>query len=150
MPVNLFDIATVTQARASRQFRITLDTNRYSIQAEYAGAAVTLKIYPDRLCVYRQNKLIDRHIRSYDRHRDFENPDRVKVLLQQRKKARDQKLFMRFLALSPRAEQYYRELETRRMNPKHHVRQIVALSEIYKADALARAIEDAFQFQAFS
>jgi len=150
LPLNPFDIATVTQARASRQFRITLDTNRYSIPAEYAGAAVTLKIYPDRLCVYHQNKLIARHVRSYDRHRDFENPDHPKVLLQQRKKARDQKLFMRFLALSPRAEQYYRELETRRMNPKHHVRQIVALSEIYKPDALARAIDDAFHFQAFS
>ncbi len=57
---------------------------------------------------------------------------------------------MRFSALSPKAEAYYRELEMRRMNPKHHVRQIVALSVIYDSDALARAIEDAFQFQAFS
>ena len=36
------------------------------------------------------------------------------------------------------------------MNPKHHIRQIVALSEIYSADEMARAMEDAFTFQAFS
>ena len=36
------------------------------------------------------------------------------------------------------------------MNPLHHVRKIVALSEIYGADKVARAMEDAFTFQAFS
>jgi hypothetical protein len=36
---------------------------------------------------------------------------------------------MRFLALSPRAEAYWKSLEQRRMNPHHHVRKIVALSD---------------------
>ncbi len=52
LPVNPFDIATIGQVRASSQFRVTLDTNRYSVPAEYAGAALTLKTYPDRLCIY--------------------------------------------------------------------------------------------------
>jgi transposase len=150
LPVNPFDIATVSQVRASSQFRITIDTNRYSVPAEYSGTRLTLKTYPDRLCVYSKDKLIARHVRSYDRYQDFEDPDHPKELLNQRKKARDQKIFMRFLALSPKAEQYYRKLEQRRMNPHHHVRKIVALSEIYDPDAVARAMEDAFTFEAFS
>jgi transposase len=150
LPVNPFDIATVSQVRASSQFRITTDTNRYSVPAEYAGRALTLKTYPDRLCIYCNDKLIARHIRSYDRYRDFEDPDHPKQLLAQRKKARDQKIFMRFLTLSPKAEQYYRKLEQRRMNPYHHVRKIVALSEIYPPESVARAMEDAFAFEAFS
>jgi len=36
------------------------------------------------------------------------------------------------------------------MNPSHHVRKIVALSEIYGVEPVARAIEDAFFFAAFS
>jgi hypothetical protein len=36
------------------------------------------------------------------------------------------------------------------MNLLHHLRQIVALSEIYTPDQVARAMEDAFTFQAFS
>ena len=36
------------------------------------------------------------------------------------------------------------------MNPQQHVRKIVALSEIYGTEPVARAIEDAFVFEAFS
>lgn len=150
LPENPFDIATVSQVRASSQFRITIDTNRYSVPAEYAGRRLTLKTYPDRLCIYCNDKLIARHVRSYDRYRDFEDPDHPRELLARRKKARDQKIFMRFLTLSPKAEQYYHKLEQRRMNPYHHVRKIVALSEIYPLESVARAMEDAFAFEAFS
>jgi hypothetical protein len=52
LPLHPFDIATVSQVRASRQFRITLETNHYSVPAHYAGQALTLKTYPDRLCIY--------------------------------------------------------------------------------------------------
>jgi hypothetical protein len=57
---------------------------------------------------------------------------------------------MRFIALSPKADLYYRKLAERRLNPQQHVRKIVALSEIYGTDPVARAIEDAFLFEAFS
>lgn len=136
--------------RASKQFRVTLDTNRYSVPAEYASTPLTLKAYPDRVCIYRHEKLIARHARSYDRHQDFEDPDHPRALLEQRRNAREQKLLMRFLTLSPKAQAYYQELEQRRLNPRHHVRKIVALSDIYGVESVARAMEDAFTFQAFS
>lgn len=144
LPPHPYDIAHISQVRASSQFRITIDTNRYSVPAEYAGTSLTLKAYPDRLCVYSNEKLIARHARSYDRYQDFEHPDHPKELLAQRKKAKDQKILARFLTLSPKAQDYYRELENRRMNPLHHLRQIVALSEIYTPEQVARAMEDAF------
>lgn len=150
LPLHPFDTATVSQVRASRQFRITLETNRYSVPAHYAGQALTLKTYPDRLCIYHGDQLIARHIRRYDRFQDIEDPDHPKPLLAQRKKARDHQLFLRFLALSPRAEAYYLQLEARRPNPHHHVRKIVALSDIYAPESVARAMEDAFTYEAFS
>ena len=150
LPPHPYDIGTITQARASTQFRISLDSNRYSVPAEYAGANLTLKAYPDRICIYCAEKLIARHARSYDRNKDIEDPDHPKILIAQRRKAGDQKIFMRFLTLSPKAQEYYRELEKRRMSPRHHVEKIVALSEIYGMEPVARAIEDAFFFQAFS
>jgi hypothetical protein len=57
---------------------------------------------------------------------------------------------MRFISLCPKAQEYYRELEKRRMNPRHHVQKIVALTEIYGVGSVARAMEDAFFFKAFS
>lgn len=150
LPLHSYDIAVIAPIRASSQFRVTVDTNRYSVPAEYAGARLTLKAYPDRLCIYDNDKLVARHVRSYDRRMDFEDPDHPKALLAQRKKARDQKIFMQFLQISPKAQAYYEQLVQRRMNAHHHIRKIVALSEIYGAEAVARAMEDAFVLQAFS
>ena len=147
---NTYDVATISQVRASRQFRVVLDTNRYSVPAELASQRLTMKAYPDRLCFYHQQKLVARHLRSYDRRKDFELADHPKALMAQRKKARDQVIFRKFLALHPKSDDYYRQLEQRRMNPLHHIRQIVALSDIYGKDQVATAIEDAFVFQAFS
>jgi hypothetical protein len=55
-----------------------------------------------------------------------------------------------FLALSPRAADYLGALENKRLNPLAHARKIMALSEIYTPGAVARAMDDAFEFQAFS
>ncbi|RLC10127.1 MAG: IS21 family transposase [Deltaproteobacteria bacterium] len=149
-PVHPYDIGTVLSVRASSRFRVSYDANRYSVPAEYASTILTLKVYPDRLCIYHQEKLIARHPRCYDRYQDKENPDHPKALLAQRRNAREQKLLGRFLTLSPKAEAYYQALKQRRLNPQHHLQKIVALSEIYGPEAVARAMEDAFVFQAFS
>ena len=150
LPFLPYDISTIEQVRVSRQFRVTLDTNRYSVPAQYAGQLLTLKIYPNRICLYDDDKLVARHTRSFDRHRDFEDPDHPKELLAQRKKAKDQKIIARFLALSSKSQDYYGKLEERRINAFVHVRKIVALSEIHGAEAVAAALEDAFQFHAYS
>ncbi len=144
------DTSVVRTVRATNRCRVVLDTNRYSVPALYASARLTLKLFADRLCIYHAEKLVATHPRSYERHRDFENPDHVKELLDQRRKARDAKLLLRFYALSPRAEQYHHELAQRRLNPRTHINKIVALADIYGADNLARALEDAFDCEAFS
>jgi transposase len=150
LPPRPYDLGVILPARASSQFRVRVDTNTYSVPAEYASAALMLKLYPDCLCVYHQDKLIARHLRRYDRHQDFEDPDHPRELLQQRRKASDQKLLQRLLALSPRAQAFYQQLAERRLNVTHHVRKIVALSEIYGTEKTARAIADALEFEAFS
>jgi len=150
LPPQPYDVGVIRPARANRQFRVTVDTNTYSVPAEYAGAALTLKLYPDVLCFYHREKLIARHARGYDRHLDFEDPDHPRALLAQRRRARDQKLLQRLLSLTPKAERFYQGLAERRLNVLHHVRQIVALAEIYGSQRAARAVEDALEFQAFS
>jgi hypothetical protein len=97
---NPYDLARVVPVRASSQFRITLDTNRYSVPAEFANQRLTMKAYPERLCIYHQDRLIARHVRSFDRHQDIEDPDHPKALLERRKSAREQRLLSQFLARS--------------------------------------------------
>jgi hypothetical protein len=147
---NPYDLARVLMLRASPQFRVRVDTNRYSVPAEYTGRLLTVKVWPDRLCIYHQDQLIARHDRRYDRHKDFEDPDHPKALLKQRRNAREQRLLSQFLTLSPQAPAYYEGLTARQLNARVHLSKILALSEIYGHEAIARAIEDALAFHAFS
>ena len=147
---NGFDLARVITARANKQFRVALDANHYSVPARYAGRSLTLKAYDDRVCVYADNQLIARHVRSMDRHQDVEDPQHPKALLEQRKSAREQRLLTQFLAISPRAGLYRAGLEAKRMDARAHLRKIVALLEMHGQDAVARALDDGLELQAFS
>lgn len=150
LPIHTYDCSITHNLRASSRFRITFDTNRYSVPAEYASKRLIVKTYPDRICCYAEQNLVARHTRSYDRHQDIELPDHPRELLEQRRKADDQKLYARFLAISPKAEQFYRGIEALHLHTRTHMHKILALVEIYGNDEVARAIEDAFIFRAFS
>jgi len=145
-----YDSARTFTSVASSQFRVTLDTNHYSVPVSYAHRKLTVKAYPDRICIYFDSQLIARHKRHYDRHRDIEDPEHAKGLIAQRRRASEQRLMTRFLALSADAAAYYDGLEQRRFNARHHVRKILALAEIYSPDLVARAISDGLAFEAFS
>lgn len=145
-----YDVATVRSLPVNSRFRVLLETNRYSVPAHLAGATLVAKIYPERLALYHQDQCVAEHGRSYERHRDFEHPDHARPLLEQRLKARDQQGLHRFLNLCPQAPDYYQQLQQRRLNARHHVQKILALAEIYGADKVIRALQDAHHHQAYS
>ena len=145
-----YDVARTATTRPSSQFRITVDTNRYSVPCTYAHRRLTVKVFPDRVCIYLDTELIAHHARSYARHEDIEDQEHAKGLILRRSRAREQRLMLHFLALSPDAQAYYDGLEQKRFNARHHLRKILALAEIYPAESMARAISDGLTFQAFS
>lgn len=144
------DTSIVRTVRVTNRCRVVFDTNRYSVPSLYASQQLILKSFAERLCIYHGEKLVATHPRCYDRHQDFEDPDHVKELLERRGKAREARALLSFYALSPRAEQYALQLRERRLNSRLHIARILALSEAYGREKVARAIDDAFEFQAFS
>ena len=112
---------------------------------------LTLKSYPDRLCIYHRDRLVARHRRSYERHprlrasRPSPRPARITPKGSHPTRAPALRLPHRTgRRVLPG------KLALRRLNPLHHVRKIVALSEIHGAEATARALDDAFELGAFS
>jgi transposase len=152
LPLTLrpYDVGSSRPITVNSQFRITFETNTYSVPAEYASKHVLLRTDPDTLRIYHEHNLIAEHIRTYDRRLDHLNPDHQRRLLQQKRKARDQQHLKHLMRLSPHADEYVRQLQHRRLNPAVHIRKIIALSEIYGEKATARAIEDAIEFHAYS
>ena len=144
------DTSVTRLVRVTNRCRVVLDTNRYSVPSRYASQRLTLKAFPDRLCLYHDHNMVASHPRSYERHRDFENPDHVRELLDQRRRARDAKWLLTFYSLSPQAEHYHQQLSARSLNARVHVNKIVALADIYGADKVARAMDDAIASEAFA
>ena len=144
------DTSVTRTVRVTNRCRIVLDTNRYSVPSLYASQQVTLHAFAERLCLYHTHRLIATHPRSYERHRDFEDPDHIKELLDQRRRARDAKWLLSFYALSPQAEDYHRQLSARSLNARVHINKIVALTDIYGSEKVALAIDDAIACHAYS
>jgi hypothetical protein len=150
LSVHSYDCALIDNVLVDRQFRVRIDSNRYSVPAAYAGRKLLLKLYPERLCLYEGEKLVAEHLRSYDRGQDIENPEHAQPVLERKRRADEQHLVKRFLALSPQAETYYRHLAERKLSWRLHLRKIVALVDVYGAEKVARALADALVYQAFS
>jgi transposase len=149
LPVLAYDCAVVRPTSANGCCRVVLDTNRYTVPFLYASQKLTLKIYPDQLLLYHYEKLIATHLRSYDRRQDIRNPDHIQELLVHRHRAHEQTCLQAFLSLGPQAELYTRKLQEKRLNAPHHLQKIVALSQIYGPDKVARALEEALKFEAY-
>jgi len=150
LPPHPYDCATIATALVNSQFRVRIDGNRYSVPAAYVGRKLLLKLYPERLCLYDGEKLVAEHLRSYERGLDIENPEHARPVLERKRRADEQNILKRFLTLSPQAENYYRHLAERKLSWRLHLRKIVALSDIYGAEKVARALADALVYQAFS
>ncbi len=149
LPAMAYDCAVVRPTSANGCCRVVLDTNRYTVPYLYASQKLTLKVYPDQLLLYHHEKLIATHLRSYDRRQDLRNPDHIQELVVQRHRAREQTFLQAFLSLGPQAELYVRRLQEKRLNAPHHIQKIVALSQIYGADKVVHALDDALKFEAF-
>ena len=150
LPAHPYDAARVATVRVSNRCRVTVETNRYSVPAAYASAQLTLKLYADRLRLFDGDRLVAEHVRCHDRRQDREHPEHAAALIHDRRQARDQKLLLQFLRLSPLAQAYHEQLAERRINARHHVQKIVALGEIFGVEATARALEDAHALHAYS
>ena len=150
LPTHPYDCAFVDTVVANSQFRVRVDGNRYSAPPAYAGHKLLLKLYPERLCLYEGEKLVAEHLRSYDRGQDIENPEHAQALLERKRRADEQHIVKRFLSISPQAETYYKQLAERKLSWRLHLRKIVALVDIFGTDKVARALEDAIEYQAFS
>jgi len=150
LPVHAYDCALIKSALVNTQFRVRLDGNRYSVPASYAGRKLLLKLYPERLCLYDGQKPVAEHLRCYERNVDIENPEHARPVLERKRQANEQQIFKRFLAISPQAEAYYRQLAERKLSWRLHLRKILALADVYGVEKVARAMDDALEYQAFS
>jgi transposase len=148
LPAVPFDCAATESRRADTRCRFWFDGNAYSVPQKCVGQAVTLKATPDAVRVYLHEDLVVRHLRSYDRKQEIIAPDHYQEIKAERRRAREQNLSRDFLALGPAAAAFLAGLEEKQLNPRHHLRKILALAEMYGPAPVAAAMTDAVTFAA--
>jgi transposase len=149
LPLAGYDISSSRRVRATNRCRVHFESNRYTVPFEHAGALLELLVTPHTIAIFRGQKLIATHPRTYGRNQDIENPDHISRLLEERKRGEDAALLARFLALSPKAEAYYGALRQRELHAVGHVRRIDQLIDIHGRDAVAQALEEAVELGAY-
>ncbi|MBV8401905.1 MAG: IS21 family transposase, partial [Acetobacteraceae bacterium] len=149
LPLAGYDVSCSRRVRATNRCRIAFEANRYSVPFEHAGALLELRVEPETLTLYRGQKLIAQHPRSYGRNQDIENADHVSGLLAERKRGEEAALLARFLALGPQAEPYFGALRQRELHALGHVRRILMLVDIHGREAVAQALQEAVELGAY-
>ena len=136
---------------ASSRFRVTVDTNRYSVPSQFASRKLLLRLSADRVSIYADRQgLVADHVRSYGHRQSVVNPEHERDLVLRTRHGRDQQQLSRFLTLGTQADAYLAGLREKRPDWRSHVRRINALVEIHGHDRVARLLTDACEHHAFS
>jgi transposase len=144
LPERSFDTDLLLPLVVSKEARVLLDTNSYSVPHEYVGKTVMLRASSDTVSVHCDGKEVATHARCWDRRRAIEEPAHIAALLERRPAANQPKRRERLASLSPACRVYLQEIARRRIGLEHEVRKLLRLVDLYGEtdvrDGMAQAL----------
>lgn len=142
LPERPFDTDLVVPAVVSKEARVRLDANTYSVPPQFTGRTVHVRADALSVRVLHEGAEVARHSRCWERHRAIEEPAHLAELLERRKSAQKPKQKDRFASLGPQAQLYVQEVARRRIRLDHELRRLTRLVELYgEAEVLAGVSE---------
>jgi transposase len=131
LPERAFDTDLVVPAIVSKEMRVRLDSNTYSVPHDAVGKTVHVRADDETVHVVLDGAEIARHPRSWDRHRHVEDARHVEKLLERRKGALGPRRKDRIAALSDACRVYLQEVARRRIDLENEVRKLSRLLAQY-------------------
>ncbi|HET6496988.1 MAG TPA: IS21 family transposase [Thermoleophilia bacterium] len=133
----------------SKEARVQLDTNSYSVPPEHVGKTVQLRADDYSVRVLADGTEIAAHNRCWDRRRHIEDPAHVEKLLARRKGAQGPKHKDRLASLSPECRAYLQEVARRRIDLRNEVRKLQRLVALYGETEIAQGMAQALAHRTF-
>lgn len=144
LPEHPFDTDLVIPLIVSKEARVRLDSNTYSVPHHHVGKTVHLRADDTSVRVICDGVEVASHPRCWDRRRNIEDPAHIEMMLARRKGARGPKSRDRLVDLCPEARPYLHEIARRRIHLSHEVQKLLRLVDTYgEADvgaAIAKAL----------
>jgi len=154
LPEHPFDTDLVVPMIVSKEARVHLDTNSYSVPHSFDGRSVVGQTVHLRADDHTVRVLLDRiviaeHARCWDRHRAIELPAHIDALLERRPSARGPRRRDRLATLSPGAAMYLKEIARRRIHLESEVRKLLRLLDLYGEAEVERGMVAALTQRTF-
>ena len=143
LPERPFDTDLVIPLIVSKEARVTLDTNTYSLPG-HVGKTVHLRADDRTVRILCDGVEIARHDRCWDRRRHIEDPAHIEKLLERRPGGKGPKQRERLFSVCPQAKLYLQEVARRRIHLSHEIDKLLRLVELYGekdvGESLAKAL----------
>lgn len=149
LPEHPFDTDFIVPAVVSKEARVRLDSNSYSVPPEHAGKTVHLRTDESTVRVLLDGGEVASHPRCWERHKAIEQPAHLETLLERKAAARPAKRRDRIVALSPEARLYVQEVARSRLSLDHELRKLTRLLQQYGAAELTEALGKALAQRTF-
>jgi transposase len=149
LPDDKFDYRKTTSTFASSESLARYDTNDYSVPVRWAHHSVTVKASVRFIEVYRQDKLIAKHRRCWDRERQIFDPMHYLELLERKPGSLDYARPLEDWHLPDCFNSYRQCLETHRDNGTKEYIQILLLLNKYSFNQIAKAITKALNYRIY-
>ena len=138
LPARRFDTDLVLPLIVSKEARVHLDTNTYSVPPEYVGKTVSLRADDTTVRILCDGVQIAHHVRSYGRRCAIEDPAHIDKLLERKTGAKGPKRKQRLETLSPESRLYLQEIARRKISLESEVDKLYRLIDLYgQPDVLA-------------
>ena len=149
LPERPFDTDLVLPMIVSKEARVRLDTNSYSVPPEFVGKTVHLRADDRSVRVLCDGAVIAEHTRSWDRRRAIEDPVHIDKLLDRRPGATGIKRKDRLAQLAPECRLYLQEIARRKIHLENEVRKLLRLVDLYGETEVAGGMAKALAQRTF-
>jgi transposase len=139
LPEPLPETARVEPIKADSQAFVHLDTNRYSVQSDYASRVVTLVADDRTVRLVDGEVVVGEHVRSWGRRQVFELPEHRAALVAERRAARDLKGRDRIRAVVPAFDRIVERWDLSGSSLGYRVARAIKLLDLYGDHVFATA-----------
>ena len=144
LPEHAFDTDFVVPLIVSKEARVHLDTNTYSVPHQFVGRQVHLRADDTTVRIVAESKIIAEHQRCWSRRQAVEDRTHIDAMLERRPAARAPRRRDRLAALSPESRLYLQEVARRRIDLECEIQKLQRLVQVYGeadvADGMKRAL----------
>lgn len=149
LPTRGADTDLVLSAIVSKDCRVRLDTNTYSVPPQCVGLPVHVRADDHVVRIVCDGEQVAEHPRCWDRRRAIEDRTHIEKLLERRTAAREPKRRERLENFAPECRIYLREVARRRINLDNEIRKLLRLVAIYGQTEVAGGMAKALAQRTF-